>query len=119
MCSLRAVGTLTRCCGTLLTLRSCPRCGNYLVDRYETFAHAGTIVSELILCIEGARVRLEIQIETLPNIWDSLDRRLQAYQNALLQHLQAAITELDGVIGTDQGIATSSLDLGGKKGALK
>ena len=80
-------------------------------------------MSELILCIEGVWVRLEIQIETLRSIWDSLNSRLQVYQNTVLQHLhiklQAAITELDGMIGNNQDLATSSWDLGGKKGILK
>ena len=99
------------------------RCGKLLVDKYKTFVNAGTIISELILCIEGVWIRLEIQIETLRNIWDSLNGRLQVYQNTVLQHLyikiQIAIAELDGIIGKNHDTATSPLDLGGKKGALK
>lgn len=58
---------------------------------------------ESTLSIEAHWLRIEYQIETLRQVWDKLDNRLQVHQNHVLsvlqKKLQIAVDLLDGLVG--------------------
>ncbi|KAK3171929.1 hypothetical protein OEA41_004013 [Lepraria neglecta] len=58
-------------------------------------------ISELVLRVEGCWLKIEIHVEFLNQIWDSLGERLQTIQNRMLDVLQSkliqAIQDLDRV----------------------
>jgi hypothetical protein len=80
------------------------RYGQLLVSKYQDYKHAERDINEIILNIKGSWLKTEIQLETMRNIWHTLDGRLQVHFTQVLQHLQgklqAALVKLDGIMGS-------------------
>ncbi|KAI9885985.1 MAG: 45 kDa subunit of RNA polymerase II [Watsoniomyces obsoletus] len=99
-----------------------PRSGQKLINKYQTYQHAEGHLAELILCIQGIWLKTEVQIDTLRRIWKDLGTPLQMHQHQVLQvlhtKLQAAVTEIDSLIGI-QDENSSAKSLASKKGPIK
>jgi LPS O-antigen subunit length determinant protein (WzzB/FepE family) len=77
------------------------RYGKTLMELYSAFKSAGSEVNERILKIEISWTKTRLQIETLSQIWPSLDAEHQFQQSQILDtlvsKLQAAIAQVERV----------------------
>ncbi len=77
----------------LLLIAVTHRYGKKLVKKYEAFRNANAAIGELVLRVADCWVKLEIQLEFLHNIWDSLGEPLQVHQDRILNILEAKLTQ--------------------------
>ena len=98
------------------------RYGKKLIKVYENYENAELLVAEKILAVKSIWTKLEIQIEFVNRIWNSLDERLQTIQldciKVLERRLRDAANEFDGILG-EREIEADMLSIWGKKGKLK